>query len=310
MTRPFRFGVQTGAPPDRAAWREQARRVEALGYATLLVPDHVGGDDLAPIPAIAAAADATTTLRLGTLVINNDLRHPALLARDVASLDVLSGGRIELGIGAGWASDEYGWLGIEFDDAAVRVDRLEEAVRIIRQTWSGDVVTATGTHYGVDGLPGVPRPVQRTGPPILVAGGGRMVTGVAARTADIVGVHLRMRRDGTGEDWTTGTEAAVAERIETIRSAAGSRFESLELQLVAMTLEITDDARAGAARIGAPIGQSAGEVLASPYRFIGSTDVIAERIRALRDRFGISYIVVPGRWMEIFAPIAASLAGT
>lgn len=307
--RPFRFGVQASAPADADAWRRRARRVEALGYSTLLVADHVGGDDLAPIPALAAAADATTTLRVGTLVINNDLRHPSLLARDIASLDILSGGRVELGIGGGWARSEYEALGIGFDDPAVRIARLREAIEVIRATWSGDPVEEAGAHYRVVGLAGVPRPLQRPGPPILVAGGGPVVSALAARRADIVGVHLQMHRDGSGEDWSTGTLAATRERVERIRAAAGPRIEQLELQMMVMTFEVTAARAAAAARVGEGAGISATEVLDSPYRLIGSVDEIVGQLEDRRRELGVSYFVVPLREAEAFAPVVTRLSG-
>ena len=308
--RAFRFGVQASAPPDAPAWRRLARHVESLGYSTLLLGDHVGDDDLAPVPALADAAAATTRLRVGTLVINNDLRHPALLARDIASLDIISGGRIELGIGAGWATSEYEALGLEFDEPATRIARLSEAIGIIRATWSGEVVDETGAHYRVRGLRGAPRPTQRPGPPILVAGGGPAVSRIAGRHADIVGVHLRMRRDGSGEDWSTGTLAATRERVAWVRTAAGDRLASLELQMMIMSLDITEDRGAAAERIARAEGQAVEEVLESPYRLIGSLDEIEAQLRERRRDLGVSYFVVTLRDADAFAPVVSRLSGT
>ena len=307
--RPFRFGVQASPGVDANTWRAFARSVESAGYSTLLVADHVGGDELAPVPALAAAAEVTTELRIGTLVINNDLRHPAMLAREAASLDVLSGGRFELGIGAGWARDEYEQLGVSFDEPAIRIERLDEALRIIRQTWSGEPVEAGGAHYRVDGLPGLPRPIQRPGPPILVAGGGARAVSVAARHADIVGVHLRMHRDGRGEDWSTGSMAATRQRVERIRGAAGDRFEHLELQMMLMTVAISDDPLGAANRIGSSEGLDASEVLDSPYRLIGTVEEMVKALEERRTSLGVSYFVVPGGWAAGFAPVVGRLSG-
>ena len=308
--RAFRFGVQASAPADASAWRRLARHIESLGYSTLLLGDHVGDDDLAPIPALADAAAATTRLRVGTLVINNDLRHPALLARDIASLDIISGGRVELGVGGGWATSEYEALGLGFDEPATRVARLSEAIGIIRATWSGDVVDETGAHYRVRGLRGTPRPTQRPGPPILVAGGGPVVSRIAGRQADIVGVHLRMRRDGSGEDWSTGTLAATRERVGWIRQAAGDRLARLELQMMVMSLDITADRGAAAERIAGSEGHPVEEVLESPYRLIGSLDEIAAQLQERRRDLGVSYFVVTLRDADAFAPVVSRLSGT
>lgn len=307
--RPFRFGVQASPGLDAGAWRTFARTVESLGYATLLVADHVGGDELAPVPALATAAEVTTELRIGTLVINNDLRHPVMLAREAASLDILSDGRFELGIGAGWARGEYTGLGIDFDEPAIRIDRLNEALEIIRGSWSGELVDTDGAHYRVDRLAGLPRPIQRPGPPILVAGGGDRIVTVAARHADIVGVHLRMRRDGRGEDWATGSMAATRLRIERIRAAAGDRFEALELQMMVMTIEITEDRPHAAERIGASEGLDESEVLDSPYRLIGSVEEVVAALEERRASLGVTYFVVPGGWAAGFAPVVARLSG-
>jgi probable F420-dependent oxidoreductase len=307
--RPFRFGVQASAGVDAGAWRTFARSVESAGYSTLLVADHVGGDELAPVPALAAAAEATTHLRIGTLVLNNDLRHPAMLAREAASLDIVSGGRFELGIGAGWARREYEHLGIGFDEPATRIERLDEALRIIRQAWSGEPVEVLGSHYRVEHLPGVPRPIQRPGPPILVAGGGARAMSVAARHADIVGVHLQMHRNGRGEDWSTGSLSATRERVERIRAAAGDRFEHLELQMMLMTVEITDDRKGAADRIGSSEGLDANEMLDSPYRLIGTVGEVVEALEERRASLGVSYFVVPGGWAAGFRPVVARLSG-
>jgi probable F420-dependent oxidoreductase len=180
--RAFRFGVVAMQPRSRQEWAEHARKVEALGYATLLMADHFG-DLLAPFPALVAAADVTTTLRLGTLVICNDFRHPAVLAQEAATLDLLSDGRVELGLGAGWLRAEYERTGILFEPGPVRVARLEESVRIVKGLLAGETVTFAGQHYTVTDLPGLPRPVQQPHPPLLVAGGGRRILTLAAREA-------------------------------------------------------------------------------------------------------------------------------
>src|SRR5438876_677403 len=199
--RPFRFGVSVHGSKSRAEWIGIARQAEALGYSTLLIPDHLG-DQLSPIPALVAAADATSTLRIGSLVFDNDFRHPVMLAKEAATLDVLSGGRFELGIGAGWLRSEYEQAGIPYDPPGVRVGRMEEALQIIKGLFADRPVTFSGTYYKVSALEGQPKPVQRPHPPILIGGGGKRILSIAAREATIVGFLPIVRPDGSGPDLT------------------------------------------------------------------------------------------------------------
>jgi probable F420-dependent oxidoreductase len=191
--RPFRFTVQASSPPDgtAASWTALARRCEDLGYDVLTVADHFD-DQLAPMPAVMAAAAATTTLRVGTMVLSNDYRHPVVLAKEAATIDVLSGGRLELGLGAGWMRTDYEQAGIPFAAATERIDRLAEAVAIVKQLLHGDTCDVDGAHYSVHGLRGTPPPIQRPHPPILIGGGGRRLLTLAAREADIVGLSTVM----------------------------------------------------------------------------------------------------------------------
>ncbi|MEY2456691.1 MAG: hypothetical protein QOK06_1785, partial [Acidimicrobiaceae bacterium] len=193
--RTFRFGVQCSSPPAVSAgsWAALARRCEELGYATLTVADHFD-DQLAPVPAIMAAADATTTLRVGALVFGNDYRHPVVLAKEAATLDVLSGGRFELGLGAGWMSSDYERAGMTLDRPGVRIDRMVEALEVITRLWADEPCSFRGEHYAVEGLDGLPKPVQRPRPPILIGGGGRRVLTVAAEWADIIGINFALAK--------------------------------------------------------------------------------------------------------------------
>src|SRR6266542_2408312 len=186
MDRPFRFAVQAGAPPKGRDWATYARHIEALGYGTLVTADHVVGDGLAPFPALAAAATATRELRVGTLVIDNDFRNPLLLAREAATVDVISNGRLELGLGAGWLRRDNDSLGLAYDPPAVRVQRLAEAVPLLKRLWTEDEVTHAGTHYRHASAHAGPRPVQRPHPPIMIAGGGDRILELAVGEADIV----------------------------------------------------------------------------------------------------------------------------
>ena len=307
MVRPFRFGIVSAETESGGAWTEFARRAEALGYATLLVPDHYF-TQLAPVPAMMAAAAVTTTLRVGCTVFANDFRHPALLAKEAATLDVLSGGRLEFGIGAGWWKGEYDQVGIPFDPPAVRVARMEEGLRVIKGLWEEEPVTFAGAYYTISGLEGTPKPVQRPHPPIYVGGAGKRLLSWAAREADIVGFVSRARPEG-GIDWTEGTEDALARKLGWVRAAAGDRIDQIELALLFQGTAVTDRPQAAAAKLAPEFGLTAEQVLASTEFALGSVDQIVERLLALRERHGISYFKVGYPQMEAFAPVLARLAG-
>jgi probable F420-dependent oxidoreductase len=304
--RPFRFATAPNATATAAEYVALARRVEALGYAVLLTGDHFARRWFEPGPALTAAALTTSTLRVSCTVFANDFRTPALLAKEAATIDVLTDGRFEFGIGAGWDQREYREAGIPFDPPGVRVGRLEEAVWIIKGLWGDGPVTHAGRHYTVDGLEGWPKPVQRPHPPIFI-GGGQRVLGLAAREANIVG-FLEMQPRGD-VDLATGTEAGLTEKVGWVREAAGDRFDALELAMLVTDLAVTDDRPAAAERLAGGRAVSAAQVLASPYSLIGSVEEIVEELLALRERHGISYISVLHRHMEAFAPVVARLAG-
>ncbi len=310
QARPFRFGVAAESAPSREEWITLVRRVEDLGYATFLLADHYV-NEFPPIAALMAAADASRTLRIGSIVFDNDFRHPALLAKEVATLDLLSGGRFELGIGAGWHRPEYEQVGLPFESAGVRISRLEEALSIIRQFFTQEAVTFAGRHYTVTDLQAFPRPLQRPHPPIFIGGGGKRMLSLAGREADIVGLHLKVNDDGT-VDASERSEAAIARKVEWVRQAAGERFAALELNLLIGNVIITEDQQQAAEQYIYERGRSGTTVeqlLASPYLLIGSVEQITERIQRLREQFGISYFVVGSENMESFAPVVARLAG-
>lgn len=310
--RPFRFGLATDGISSREQWVELARRSEDLGYATLLMPDHFV-TEFPPLAALMAAADATTTLRVGSIVFDNDFRHPALLAKEIAALDLLSGGRFELGIGAGWHQPEYEQVGLAFERAGVRIQRLEEALHIIKQFFTQDQVNFAGNHYTVTGLKASPKPHQKPHPPIFMGGGGKKLLTLAGQQANIVGLHLRIKDDGTVDEFEF-TEAALAQKIEWVRQAAGEeRFASLELNLLLSGVSITQDPQQAAEQLlqeKGISGRTVEQVLASPYFLIGSAEQIGERIQRWRDQLGISYIVVRFDDKEAFDPIVARLAGS
>jgi len=309
--RPFRFGAAPYATTSAAEYFDTARRIEALGYGTMQTADHFNLRWFEPGPALMAAALATSTLRVSCTVFDNDFRHPALLAKEAASVDVLSGGRFEFGIGAGWFKPEYDQTGIPFEPPAVRVSRLEEAVQVIKGLWGDDPLTFSGRHYTISGLAGTPRPVQRPHPPIYVGGGGKRLLSLAGREADIVGINMQATPDGRvtggGSD-----NATIAQRIAWVHEAAGERFDQLELALLVFNAVVTDSraARANAAEeLAATLEITPEQVLSAPYYMIGSVDQMVEDLIELRQRHGISYISVFGRDMEAFAPVVARLAG-
>jgi probable F420-dependent oxidoreductase len=304
--RPFRFGVNVRTAGSGAEWAEKARKVERLGYSVLLVPDHLT-DLLAPFPALAAAAAATTRLRVGTGVLNNDFRHPVLTAREAATLDVLSDGRLELGLGAGHMRSEYEQAGLTFESGAARIERLGEAVVIVKRVLEGAPVTFAGRHYRVTGHTVHPRPVQRPRPPIFIGGNAPRLLEVAATEADIVGLTgIAFRRGGAEPDVSDFRAEVVDERVQLVRVMADRRRERVELNVLVQRVIVTDDRR-GAARELAERWPSltADEILASPYVLVGTVDQIVDDLRARRERWGISYVMTHEPFIDALAPVVA-----
>ena len=310
MSKPFRFGVQVSGPSDGAGWVEQARRIEGLGYSTVTMPDHFG-DQLAPMPALAAAAAATTTLRVGALVFDNDYKHPVVLAKELATMDVLSGGRVEIGLGAGWMTSDYEASGIPYDRAGVRIDRFEEGLAVIKGAMAEGPFSHQGDHYTISDYDGLPLPVQRPHPPILIGGGGPRVLSIAAREADIVGINGNMRAGVIGPDAVASmTRDVVATNVALVREAAGSRIDEIELNIRAFMVSVTDD-RAGALRgVAGMVGVDESMIDATPFALIGSVAEIVERLQQRREELGFSYVIVGGDDVDPFAPVVAQLAGT
>jgi probable F420-dependent oxidoreductase len=301
-SRRFRFGVNS-VTTSRAQWEDTARKAEALGYDTLIAQDHFG-NQFAPVPSLVAAAAVTSHLRLATLVLDNDFRHPALLAKEAATLDILTEGRFELGLGAGWLQADYTKTGLSFDPPAVRVARLSEAVQVIKALLSSaDPVTFRGEHYQIDDLEPLPRPVQQPRPPLMLGGRQRRMLGVAAREADIVGLSLLdPRAPGLPPP------PSFAQKVAWVREAAGDRFDDLELHVNASLVEVADHpSEAEIQRVAARTGQTREQVLASPGSLVGSLDTIEETLLARREEFGVSYYVVQGRVIDVFAPVVARM---
>jgi probable F420-dependent oxidoreductase len=307
--RPFTFGVQASTGVDRQGWIDFARQVEGLGYTTLTMPDHFG-NQLAPVPALMAAADATATLRVGALVWDNDYRHPVVFAKEMATLDVLSGGRLQLGIGAGWLRSDYDQSGIAYEGARVRIDRFEEALAIIRRAMSGEPFSFTGRHYTITDYTGSPRPAQTPCPPILIGGGGKRVLTIAAQHADIVGINGTLTAGVVGpEALVSMTAQAVDEKVNIVREAAGSRFGDLVLNVRAFIVRVTEDRNAVLDQIAAFAGVEPASVAESPFTLIGTPAQLVEDLLRRRERWGFSDVIVGAEDVESFAPVVAALAG-
>jgi probable F420-dependent oxidoreductase len=301
-SRAFRFGVNS-VTTSRAEWEDTARKAEAIGYDTLIAQDHFG-NQLAPIPSLVAAAAVTSHLRLATLVLDNDFRHPALLAKEAATLDVLTEGRFELGLGAGWLQADYTKTGLAFDPPALRVARLAESVQICKALLSSaEPVSFTGEHYRIDQLEPSPRPVQRPRPPLMLGGRQRRMLGLAAREADIVGLSLLdPRAPGLPPPPT------FEQKVAWVREGAGERFEDLELHVNASLVQVTEHpSEAEIDRVATRTGQTRAQVLASPGSLVGSVEAIVETLLARREAYGVSYYVVQGRVMEAFGPVIARM---
>jgi probable F420-dependent oxidoreductase len=308
--RKFRIGVQLHGATDGPELAAKARRAEELGYSTAFFPDHFG-DQLAPVPALMAVADATTDLRIGTLVLDNDYKHPVVLAKECATLDVLSGGRFELGIGAGWMTSDYEQAGLPFDPPKVRVDRMVEGIQVLKHAFADGPQDFAGEHYRVTGYDGHPKPVQRPHPPFIIGGGGKRVLSIAAREADIVGINMSIPNGvADGDAARTGTADRTDEKVEWIKAAAGDRYALLELNMLVFAVVITDD-RTGTIETMAPLFGLEPEVVADhPHAWVGTVEEICEDLERRRARWDVSYLTVQEPAMEDAAPIVARLAGT
>jgi probable F420-dependent oxidoreductase len=327
MAHAFRFGALEYLTGSGQQWTETVRRIEGSGFSTLEIIDHLGTAQLAPLPALAAAAAVTTTLRLGTQVLCNDYRHPIVLAKECATLDVLSNGRLELGIGAGWMLDDYTQSGIPLDPPGVRISRLEESLTILKRCFADQPVTFTGKHYDVRAHDSMPKPVQSPHPPILIGGGAQRMLRLAGREADIVGINFDLRSDTTRAPNTpaagglmtaaaarTGTSEEVDQKIAWVREEARDRFDQLEFNITGFVTRVTDDVAGTAADIGARIGLSAKETLDIPFVLIGPPERIIDTLVERRERFGINYWTFPMARLpnayEVLAPVIERLAGT
>lgn len=304
---PFRFCVQSAVAPTMSVWRDQARVAEGLGYSTLYVYDHLDAQ-FGPLVAMTVAAEATSTLHVGSVVLNNDLRHPVVLAKEIATLGLAAEGRIEVGLGAGWLRSDYEQAGIEFDEPAVRVDRLAESLAVMKRLWREGEATFAGRYYTVRGARCDPRPASL--PRIIVGGGSRRILMVAAEQADTVGVNTSLASGEKGGDLASRATLDHYDRcLAWVREGAGDRFSSLELQIAVFAVMVVGSRRA-ASRTATMLGLPGEDALELPIALIGTPDELCERLLERRERWGFTNIVVPGEAMESFAPVVARLADT
>ena len=320
--RKFRFGAGGEGNKDEGGARKfvkLAQTAEEYGYDTFAVPDHLG-NQVGPLAALGALSQATSTIRLGTSVLANGFRHPAILAKEANTIDVLSKGRLELGIGAGWMKEEFDKAGIEFESPGVRIRKLDESLTILDKLMRGETVDFDGEFYQVKGVVGTPRPRQGPRPPILVGAGGPRMLELAAKHADIISVAPGTTPDGKMKlsDMTIERTAA---RVDRIREVAGDRFADIELNWTIAVIVITDDREATAEMALKALAQgyppniahdtefTVDDVLTSPYIAIGSFEEIADQIREVRRRTTMSYVGVFPTQMDAFAPVLAQLKG-
>jgi probable F420-dependent oxidoreductase len=308
----FRFAAQLSIAPDRTStgWADQARKAEALGYSTLFMPDHFG-DQLAPVPALMAAADATTSLRIGALVHDNDYKHPVVMAKEAATLDVLSDGRLEFGIGAGWMISDYEESGIAYDPASVRVDRFEEGVDVITGLLETDgPFSFSGEHYKVTDHHLLPRPTQTPRPPVIIGGGAKRVLGIAARKADIVSINVNLKGGtATPDVAVNATPAKTLQKIEWVREAAGEKFDQLELNCLVGFAMVTDDRESVINSMAPAFGLDPEDAHHVPLALIGTIEQMEEELYWRRENYGISYFSFESASWEVLGELVGRLAG-
>ncbi len=322
MTRPFRFGLQSYTATSPAHWRDQARRAESLGFSTFSVADHVIGpgpalaatnhpvQDVAAMPAMAVAIEATSTINIGARVFCVDYRQPVMFAKELATLDFFSEGRLEIGIGAGWLQGEYEAMGVPWDRAGVRLDRMEETIELIRAHFGDGLVDVHGEHVNATGFEGVPKPANAR-PPMMIGGGAQRVLGIAGREADIVSLNFD---NSSGKIGAAGVGSSTAEltaqKIDWIRAGAGDRFDQIEIEIGAYFTVVTDQREATLSKMAPMFEMTPEQFSVHPHALIGSVDSICDQLVERRDTYGISYVTFGGSAVESVAPIVERLTGT
>ena len=309
VEQPFRFGIELRESFESKTWFDSVRHVEALGYSTMFVPDHFD-EGLGPIAAMASAVAVTTELNVGPLVLDCDFRHPAILARELASIDQISSGRLEVGLGAGWKRLDYDQSGITMDPPKVRVDRMIEHAAVLRGLFSEEAFTFRGDHYQISELNGTPKSFRAEGPKFLIGGGGRRVLRYAATHADIIGVNASIH---SGAIDTAAAQDALPESIDEkvawVREAAGAALATKEINAWLSIAEVTEDRTGLATALAAAFSSTPENVVDSPLVLIGNATQIIEQLHRRRTRWGYNYIVIPGDRADVFAPIVAELTG-
>ena len=307
--RPFRFGLSIGGTSGRDDFVATVHKAEASGFDVISSADHIGRR-LAVLPMLAAAAEISS-LRISPMVMANDYRHPVVLAKDTATIDVLSGGRFELGIGTGWIEEQYNAAGIRYDPPRVRVDRFEEAIAVIKGCWSAEPFSFVGEHYQLDQV-SCPRPIQQPHPPLLIAGAGRRMLRLAGREANIAGIAPLTRGIAGFEEFGSAVATSgdrIDAQLEWIGETAGERFDEIELSVMAHHVEVTLDIDDAVARLAGETDTTQDQVRDSLHMLIGPVESLVETLLDHRERYGISYIVFLGVDLEAISPVVEQLAG-
>lgn len=308
VPRPFRFGVQTKTVGSRTEWAELITKIDDFGYDTVTIPDHFD-DQLAPQVALMSAAELSDRLRIGALVWCNDYRHPVVFAKEAATLDLLTDGRLELGIGAGWMVSDYNEAGMAYDRPGLRIERMVESIDILKGLFADGAFSYQGEHYTITELNGTPKPVQKPHPPFLIGGGGPRFLRLAGKHADIVGINPNLSAGAiTADIGSDATAERYEEKLSWVKEGAGDRFDDIELQVRTFFVIVTDDRQGTAEALAPGVGLTADQALASPLALVGTPSQIAEDLRERRERYGFSYIIVGQDQMEDFAPVVAELA--
>lgn len=320
MKRPFRFAVQSFNAESAVEWTERARRAEALGYSAIHLADHLLGpgpaiektghpvQNLAAIPAMAHAAAVTSSIRVGCRVFCIDYHHPLVLLKSAMTIDMLSEGRLELGLGAGWLKEEYAAAGMPFDPPRVRIDRLADVLEGLKAFRGSGLANVNNMTLHWQGFEGTPKPVSK--PPVMIGGGSPRILRLAGREADIVSLNFNNRSGIIGPDGVrSSSETETARKLKWVKEGAGERFDDLEIEIGAYFTFVMDDPREAIKGMADAFGYSEDEMRHHPHALFGSVDTVCEELERRRELFGISYVTVGESAMEAFAPVVARLSG-